>query len=165
MSASDEEIDALLRRADALKDHDGVPESIQAFWCGYAKGLRDLQSGGGRKAAAKDLAGQHLASVPNAAWSALPIDGEGFTSPDVEEILAAQRLQIAGQLITDFEVDGVQQLENGKLAASILHDKHPVSVVDANDRSASHVSSCFAGGTSMAQDPAATACSKGDDAV
>lgn len=64
MSGSNEEIGALLRRADALKDQDGTSESVRVFWRGYAKGLRDLQSGAGKKAAAKDSAAQQTASGP-----------------------------------------------------------------------------------------------------
>jgi hypothetical protein len=164
MSASDEEIGALLRRADALRDQDGISESIHAFWRGYAKSLRDLQSGGGRKAAAKDSAAQHLPNVRNTARTTLPVDGEGLVGSDVQEVLAAQSLQVAGHLVADFEVDGIQQLENGKLAASILNGKHPGAVVDAKDGSVCHESSCVAG-TSMAQEPAAVASSKGDGAA
>ncbi|RSZ40282.1 hypothetical protein EJO66_09115 [Variovorax beijingensis] len=64
MSVSNEEIGALLRRADALKDQDGASESVRAFWRGYAKGLRDLQSGAAKKAAAKDSVAQQTASGP-----------------------------------------------------------------------------------------------------
>ena len=64
MSVSNEEIGALLRRADALKDQDGATESVRVFWRGYAKGLRDLLSGGGKKAAAKDSAAQQTARAP-----------------------------------------------------------------------------------------------------
>ncbi len=64
MSVSNEEIGALRRRADALKEQDGASESVRAFWRGYAKGLRDLQSGAAKKAAAKDSAVQQPASGP-----------------------------------------------------------------------------------------------------
>lgn len=64
MSVSNEEIGALLRRADALKEQDGTSESVRMFWRGYAKGLRDLLSGGGKKAAAKDSATQQTARGP-----------------------------------------------------------------------------------------------------
>jgi hypothetical protein len=163
VSASDKEISALLRRADTLKDQHGISESMRAFWSGYAKGVRDLQSGGGKKAAAKDSAAKHPAGVFNTAWTTLPIDGKGLVGSDVKEVFAAESLQITGHLIADFEVVGVQQLENGKLAASVLNCKHPGAVVDTNDGSVCHEPSCVAG-TSMAQEPTAGASSKGDDA-
>ena len=59
MSAN-EEIGALLRRADALSVQVGTAESMH--WRGYAKCLRDLQSNGGKKAAAKEDGQEPLAS-------------------------------------------------------------------------------------------------------
>jgi hypothetical protein len=64
-------LDALLRRAESLKEHAGLAAPARQFWRGYVKGLRDLQSGGGTKAAAKDSASQHVRCMPQGNWAAL----------------------------------------------------------------------------------------------
>lgn len=152
MSTLNEEISALLRRADALREQDGISESMQAFWRGYAKGLRDLQSGGGQKAAAKDSAAQQATREPQAARPTLAVNRESLAGSRVEEVLAADSFHVAADRIADFKIDGIKKLENGKLTALVLDHEHPDLVVDVNDSSASHASSGVVG-ASMAQGP------------
>ncbi|CAN7581884.1 hypothetical protein [Variovorax paradoxus] len=158
MSASNEEISALLRRADALKDQGGASESMRVFWLGYAKGLRDLQSGAGKKAAAKDSAAQHRASVRQSANAALPVDGHRFAAADMPEFVTAKDVQVADHLVVDFKVNAVQQLEYDELIALVPHDKQTVPAVDAHNVSACHESSgvdaeSMAQGLSAAAEP------------
>jgi len=152
MSTLNEEVGALLRRADALREQDGISESMKAFWRGYAKGLRDLQSGGGQKAAAKDSATQQAAREPQAARPTLAINRESLARSKVEEVLTADSLHVTADRIADFKIDGVQKLENSKLTALVLDYEHPDLVVDVNDSSASHASSDVVD-ASMAQGP------------
>lgn len=141
LSTPNEEINALLRRADALKDQDGAPESVRMFWRGYAKGLRDLQSGAARKAAAKDSAAQHRTSMRQSANAALPVDGHRFAAADMPEFVTTKNVEVAGHFVVDFKVNAVHQLEHDKLVALVAHDKQAVPVVDSHNISSCHESS------------------------
>ncbi|WP_157755109.1 hypothetical protein [Variovorax boronicumulans] len=156
MSASNEEINALLRRADALKDQDGAPEWVRAFWRGYAKSLRDLQSGAGKKAAAKDSAAQHRTGMRQRANAALPVDSHRFAAADMPEFVTTENVEVANHLIVDFKVNAVQQLEHDKLIALVAHDKQAVPAADAHNISACHESSGVVAG-SIAQGHSAAA--------
>lgn len=157
-------LDALLRRADTLKEHASLTAPARQFWRGYAKGLRDLQSGGGIKAADKDSASQQVPYMPQGTRAALPIDGEGLARPSVQKIFGSESCQIAGHHIADFEVNRVNQLEDRKLPVAVHHDKHAVSVIDVDNFSACHSPSGVAL-DSMEQQPAATAQGKGNAAA
>jgi hypothetical protein len=75
---SPDAFDALLRRADSLRQCPGLEASTRGFWAGYAKALRDLQSGVGDKLAAKDFALQHgTGRHPRAAAAAVLQDRGG----------------------------------------------------------------------------------------
>lgn len=157
-------LDALLRRADALKEQASLTAPARQFWCGYAKGLRDLQSGGGTKAAAKDSAAQYGPNVTQGTRAALPIDGERLARSGVEKVFTAESFQIAGHLVADFKVDGVHQFEHGKLPIAVHNDEQPVAVIDVYDFSVCHDPSSVAP-DSMEQQAAAEAQDEGDAAA
>lgn len=64
MITPNEEFNALMRRAEANRNLDGMPVVAQVFWIGYGAALRELQSGRGKKWVAKYSAAQQAASAP-----------------------------------------------------------------------------------------------------
>lgn len=132
-----------------------------AFWYGYAKGVRDLDSGAGQKLADKD---QRLGEPP------LPDDFEGMfqrSEPRLAEdvnptlfakvikALAAQGVQIAPELIAALNIDAVLELENREFAGTPDFDnEHPAPGVIGDDHSVHIGTPC---GQAESVDPAGAA--------
>lgn len=111
-----------------------------AHFRGELKALSALERGLGDKAAAKDsAAGGYLPLADlQTAWATLPVDIERLTLVDVQQLLRAKGVQIAGNPASDSKLDAVEQLEDSVGAAVDLHDEHPAPRVDLNDGASQH---------------------------
>lgn len=117
--------------------HPEAPEHGTAFqfWSGYLKALKDLRNDTGQCAALRDQqsSGYQAPGYLQAAFAALPVGAEFASVAAVQQFLAAQGVQVAGDAVTDLQVGAVQQLEHGKGRAVHLNDEHAAPVVDGND--------------------------------
>lgn len=120
------------------------------FWQGYTKALSDALAGAGQAVAAKDApSGYEPPAHLKAAWAALPECVEALTIADVQQLLAAQGIEVATESVTDLNVLRRQELKNTEVAAVHLDDEHAAAVVNGDD------------GTGLHGDPPEKACDPG----
>lgn len=134
---------ALRSRAARLATDHELPESLQQFWKGYAKGLDDLVGTAGAQAAAKDeTLGDQAQGGGLTAGARLPKGAEQPATAAVSQSDTAQGLQLAADRRTDLQVDRVEQLDGEEVAVVHISDnEHAAQRVDRNDGAGSHVSS------------------------
>jgi hypothetical protein len=110
------------------------------FWRGNLAALQSMTTGYGVGFAKSDrlLGGYQAPTDLKAAWAALPERAEKLTMAEVQQILAAQGVQVAAQPVANGDVNAGQQLENSAVATVNLHDEHAPAVVDFDNSSCVH---------------------------
>lgn len=107
---------ALLNKPDGLLYAQGALGALQAI----------TEEGGGAFVAHRDalLGGYKPLAGFEAAWAALPVDAKHLSLADMREFLTLHGIELAADPISNGNVDGVSQLENGVITAVDLHDEH-----------------------------------------
>lgn len=109
------------------------------FWQGYTKALSDALAGAGQAMAAKDApSGYEPPAHLKAAWAALPECVEALTIAEVQQLLAAQGIEVATESVTDLNVLRGQELKDAEVTAVHLDDEHAAAVVDGDDGTGLH---------------------------
>lgn len=99
--------------------------------------LRALANGVGQKAADNDASagGYQPPALFERAWPRLPVDIEYLTMAEVQEFLRAQGIELAADAVAHSQLDGVVQLEDGKLPGVVANDEHGATRADLADGS------------------------------
>lgn len=115
-----------------------------SFWQGYIKALQDVRNGAGSTLAGMDEArlGYEPAGHLKAAFAALAECAESATFAQVQQILAAQGVQVAGQPVAHGQFNAAQQLKDGVVAVVNPHDEHAAAGIDCNDGAIHGASPC-----------------------
>lgn len=105
------------------------------FWKSYLKALQDVRSGSGSTLAGMDetRSGYQPPSHLQAAFTTLAKRAESATFAEVQQILAAQCVQVASEPVANSQIDAGQQLEDGVVSVVNMHNKHAPAGVNGND--------------------------------
>lgn len=113
--------------------------SALEFWKGYTEAARDLMSGVGAIAAAKDaLTSGYAQTDLQAAGACLPERTKGLTLAQVREILAAQGIEVATDAISHTDIGAGEVLEDNVVPRVDCDDEHPVARVHMRHSSDGH---------------------------
>lgn len=118
------------------------------YWRGNIKGLRDLLTGDGAECAARKDALSGAYQPPacfEAAWAALPENVEDLSLAQMQQFLAAHRIEVATDPVAHRHLEAVQQLKGSEVPALDLDDEHAPAGVDVGD-DASHGAAIVAEG-------------------
>lgn len=128
--------------------------ALTQAWLGKSDGLKFAQ--GGMNALAGFIDGVDYAQFAErdhsmrgyqplagfeAAWATLPDAAERFTLAQMQQHLATHGVELAGDSITNSNVNATQQLKNGPFAMVNGHNKHDALGADFDDGASLHESS------------------------
>lgn len=139
-----EAINALMARARTglLVAADLENPAAFNFWQGYIDALRSISD---RSATLTHLVRRDQASggyqppaYLAAALTALPEDVKALCLADVQQLIRAQGIQPTCDLVSDGNLDGVEQLEHSKGAIADLHQEHASAAVDHDHGALAH---------------------------
>lgn len=145
---------ALLRRARRgilIAAINGVGDRFH-FWQGAASAAEDIINGYALRMAVNDarkLADQEQASLETA-WAALPVSVKHLTMADVQQLLAAQGIESAADLVAHRDIGAGQVLKNDEVAPiAELQDEHAQARADVGNGTGLHCMGSSAGKAAM----------------
>ena len=116
------------------------PQQMYDYWRGFASCAKTLLSELAEVMALHDKAGDPQRAI-QAAFARLPNDFECFTLADMKRHMWAGGVDFGSELITDRNVDAIEQLQNAVGAAVKFDDEHAVAGVDVQDGGVLHCDS------------------------
>lgn len=154
MQTTDPAAQALLRRARRgilFSAINGAPDRFH-FWQGVASAAQDIINGYALRMAANDasnLSDQEQTSL-EAAWAALPVGVKHLTMADVQQLLAAQGIESAADLVAHHDIGAGQALKNNEVAPiAQLQDEHAQARADVGNGTGLHCMASSAGKAAM----------------
>jgi hypothetical protein len=100
-----------------------------------ARTLADLLNGSYQYAAVKDASRPYEPpSGFEAAWAALPVSPEVLSMADMQQFLRGQGVDVAGDEVTELDVDACKQLKDDEFAAFRAQQEHAGAAVDGHHR-------------------------------
>lgn len=122
------------------------------FWQGVASAAEDMINGNALRMAANDAdasADQEQASLETA-WAALSIGVKHLTMAEVQQLLAAQGIESAADLVAHRDIGAGQVLKNDEVAPiANLQDEHTQARADVSNGTGLHCMASSAGDAAM----------------
>ena len=122
------------------------------FWQGAASAAEDIINGNASRMAANDaknLSDQEQTSL-EAAWAALPVGVKHLTMADVQQLLAAQGIESAADLVAHRDIGAGQVLKNNEVAPiTQLQDEHAQARADVGNGTGLHCMASCSGKAAM----------------